>query len=125
MRLGPLRDCQNEADMVGQVWRDPGDVVILLQEVDAIDDDQEGSCFWDTSQQLSKASWVKTRRLKEYQTTSGAYAGFSEGGVPRGGEGVPRVGGGPRSTKEANNPNKHATEIKSRTCAHQGSIFRP
>ena len=48
------------------------------------------------------------------------------GGVPRGGEGVQREGGGvPRSAKEANNPNKRATELKPRTCAHQGSMFRP
>ena len=47
-------------------------------------------------------------------------------GVPRGGEGVPRGGGGvPRSAKEANNPNKRATELKPRTYAHQGSMFRP
>ena len=34
-------------------------------------------------------------------------------------------GGGPRSAKEANKPNKRATELKSRTCTHQGSMFRP
>ena len=34
-------------------------------------------------------------------------------------------GGGARSAKEANKPNKRATELKPRTCAHQGSIFRP
>ena len=45
-------------------------------------------------------------------TPPGAYPGFSERG-------------GPRSTKEANKPNKRATELKPRTCAHQGSIFRP
>ena len=38
--------------------------------------------------------------------------------------GVPR-GGGPRSAKEANNPNKRAAELKPRPCAHQGSMFRP
>ena len=36
-----------------------------------------------------------------------------------------RGGGGPRSAKEANKPKKRATELKPRTCAHQGSIFRP
>ena len=41
------------------------------------------------------------------------------GGVPRG------RGGGPRSAKEANKPNKRATELKPRPCAHQGSMFRP
>ena len=46
------------------------------------------------------------------------------GGAERRGGGAER-GGGPRSAKEANNPNKHATELKSCTCAHQGSIFRP
>ena len=44
--------------------------------------------------------------------------------------GVPRIfggggGGGPRSTKEANKPNKRATELKPCTCADQGSMFRP
>ena len=42
--------------------------------------------------------------------------------------GVPRTfgrGGGARSAKEANKPNKRATELTSRTCAHQGSTFRP
>ena len=43
---------------------------------------------------------------------TGAYPGFSEGG-------------GPRSAKQANQPNKRATELKPRTCAHQGSMFRP
>ena len=43
----------------------------------------------------------------------------------RGGGGVPKGGGGPRSPKEANKPNKRATELKRRTCAHQGSMFRP
>ena len=52
---------------------------------------------------------------------SGAYAGFSEGGCRGGGGG----GGVPRSAKEANNPNKRATELKPRTYAHQGSMFRP
>ena len=47
------------------------------------------------------------------------------GGCREEGRGCREWGGGPRSTKEANNPNKHATELKSRTCAHQGSIFRP
>ena len=46
--------------------------------------------------------------------TAGAYPGFSEGG-----------GGLPRSAKEANKPKKRASELKPRTCAHQGSIFRP
>ena len=36
-----------------------------------------------------------------------------------------RRGGVPRSAKEANKPNKRATELKPRTCAHQGSMFRP
>ena len=36
-----------------------------------------------------------------------------------------RGGGGPRSAKEANNPNKRAAELKPRPCAHQGSMFRP
>ena len=45
---------------------------------------------------------------------------FGGGGVPRG-----RGGGVPRSPKEANKPNKRATELKPRTCAHQGSMFRP
>ena len=40
-----------------------------------------------------------------------------------GGGGVPRVG--PRSAKEANNPNKRAAQLKPRPCAHQGSMFRP
>ena len=31
----------------------------------------------------------------------------------------------PRSAKKANKPNKRATELKPRTCAHQGSMFRP
>ena len=44
----------------------------------------------------------------------GAYPGFSQGG-----------GGVPRSAKEANTPNKRATELKPLTCAHQGSMFRP
>ena len=44
--------------------------------------------------------------------------------------GVPRTFGGggvgvPRSAKQANKPNKHATELKPRPCAHQGSMFRP
>ena len=41
--------------------------------------------------------------------------------------GVPRIfgGGGARSAKEANKPNKRATGLKPRTCAHQGSMFRP
>ena len=43
---------------------------------------------------------------------SGASPGFSEGGVPR-------------SAKQANKPNKRATELKPRTCAHQGSMLRP
>ena len=47
--------------------------------------------------------------------------GWGGGGVPRGGGG----GGGARSAKEANKPNKRATELKPRTCAHQGSMFRP
>ena len=34
-------------------------------------------------------------------------------------------GGVPRSAKEANKPNKRATELKPRPCAHQGSMFRP
>ena len=34
-------------------------------------------------------------------------------------------GGGARSAKEANKPKKRATELKPRTCAHQGSMFRP
>ena len=40
-----------------------------------------------------------------------------------GSRGVPRIfgeGGGPRSAKEANKPNKRATELKPRTCAHHG-----
>ena len=32
--------------------------------------------------------------------------------------------GVPRSAKQANKPNKRATELKPRTCTHQGSIFR-
>ena len=36
---------------------------------------------------------------------------------------MPRGGGGPRSPKEAKKPNKRATELKPRTCAHQGSMF--
>ena len=41
--------------------------------------------------------------------------------------GVPRifVGGVPRSAKEANKPNKRATELKPRPGAHQGSMCRP
>ena len=35
-----------------------------------------------------------------------------------------RRGGGARSAKQANKPNKRATELKPRTCAHQGSMFR-
>ena len=57
-----------------------------------------------------KASQAKTSQ-------AGAYPGFSEG--------AERRGGGPRSAKEANKPNKRATELKPRTCAHQGSMFRP
>ena len=40
--------------------------------------------------------------------------------------GVPRIFGGgvPRSAKQANKPNKRATELNPRTCAHQGSMFR-
>ena len=59
---------------------------------------------------------------------AGAYAGFSDGGggCREEGRGCREGGGGvPRSTKEANNPNKRATELKPRTCAHQGSMFRP
>ena len=47
---------------------------------------------------------------------AGAYPGFSEGA------------GVPRSAKEANTPNKRASELTPRTwivCAHQGSMFRP
>ena len=51
---------------------------------------------------------------------TGAYPGFSEGGG-----GAERGGGVPRSAKEANKPNKRATGLKPRTCAHQGSMFRP
>ena len=55
-------------------------------------------------------------------------------GMPRvGGRDVPRIfgggggerrggGGGARSAKEANKPNKRATGLKPRTCAHQGSM---
>ena len=42
-----------------------------------------------------------------------------------GGGGAERRGGVPRSPKEANKPNKCATELKPRTCTHQGSMFRP
>ena len=35
-------------------------------------------------------------------------------------------GGGPKSAKQANKPNKRATELKPRTCALQGLMgFRP
>ena len=44
----------------------------------------------------------------------------------RRGGGRARVGGGvPRSPKEANQPNKHATGLKPRTCAHQGQCLGP
>ena len=56
---------------------------------------------------------------------SGAYPGFSEGVVPRGGGAERRGVGVPRSAKEANKPNKRAAELKPRTCAHQGSMCRP
>ena len=46
---------------------------------------------------------------------TGAYPGCSEGGG-----GAERRRGG-----RANKPNKRATELKPRTCAHQGSMFRP
>ena len=36
-----------------------------------------------------------------------------------------RGGGVPRSAKEANKPNKRATELKPRTCAHQGQCLGP
>ena len=59
-------------------------------------------------------SWRDTKKVRgqKYYTKAGAYPGFSEGGVPR-------------SAKEANKPNKLATELKSHTCARQGSMFRP
>ena len=57
--------------------------------------------------------------MKKSEGLQGRTQDFRRGG------GAESGGGGPRSTKEANNPNKHATELKSRTCAHQGSIFRP
>ena len=51
---------------------------------------------------------------------------FNHRGVPRIWRGGPRGGGGgARSAKEANKPNKRATGLKPRTCAHQGSMFRP
>ena len=34
-------------------------------------------------------------------------------------------GGGARSAKQANKPNKRATELKPRTCAHQGQCLGP
>ena len=46
-----------------------------------------------------------------YLCVSGAYPRFSEGV--------------PRSAKEANKPKKRTTDLKPRTCAHQGSMFRP
>ena len=36
-----------------------------------------------------------------------------------------RGGGVPRSAKQANKPNKRATELKPHPCTHQGSMFRP
>ena len=50
---------------------------------------------------------------------------FRMGGAERRGGGAERGGGVPRSAKEANNPNKRTTELKPRTCVHQGSMFRP
>ena len=54
---------------------------------------------------------------------------YKEGGsILYGCRGVPRIFGGggmPRSAKQANKPNKRATELKPLTCAHQGSMFRP
>ena len=47
------------------------------------------------------------------------------GGGPRGGGGARGGGGRPRSAKQANKPNKRTTGLKPRTCAHQGSMFRP
>ena len=44
---------------------------------------------------------------------TGAYPGFSEGG------------GVPRSAKQANKPNKRATELKPRPCAHRGQCLSP
>ena len=59
----------------------------------------------------------------EAKQLQGRSQDFRRGG---GGGGAERRGGGvPRSPKEANKPNKRATELKRRTCAHQGSMFRP
>ena len=57
------------------------------------------------------------------QKTSETYS--YHGSIVRG---VPRIFGGwrvPRSAKQVNKPNKRATELKPRPCAHQGSMFRP
>ena len=71
-----------------------------------------------TIQYSSSIFFIATdTHLQVVATTSGAYPEFSE-----------REGGGggvPRSAKEANKPNKRATELKPGPCAHQGSIFRP
>ena len=82
-----------------------------------------------------KASWVDGRRVAVtprpgmyvcvcmyvcMYVCRGVPRIFGEGGGERRGG-----GGGPRSAKEANKPNKRATGLKPRTCAHQGSMFRP
>ena len=61
----------------------------------------------------------------------GAYTqDFRRGGGARGGEGARGGGGGERRgggdpPKKLYKPNKRATGLKPRTCAHQGSMFRP
>ena len=61
--------------------------------------------------------------LRYYITYQGRTQDFRRGA--RRGGGREEGGGVPRSAKEANKPNKRATGLKPRTCAHQGSMFRP
>ena len=69
-----------------------------------------------------QAEALSIQRDSVFSVTQGHTQDFRRGG---GGGGGCRGGGGARSAKEANNPNKRAAELTPRTCAHQGSMFRP